>query len=344
MHYIGIDLALKYSHFCALNDAAEVIEKGRVLTTRPALTKAFAQREHCVICLEAGASSPWVDRLLRELGHEVVVCNPRRVRLIAQSTSKSDEVDAETLARLVRADRRLLRPVTHRSEQTMLVRARLRSRSAIVKARTTSINTVRGLLRSFGYKVARCAAENFTSVLRRMELTEEVTEMVKPLITNIDQLTGAILSLDHEIEQICRVYSETQRLQSIPGVGPIVSLSFMLCLEDATRFKRSREVGGFLGLRPSMRASGERSTKGRITKEGDRAMRWLLLQAAHALLQSKQDCELKRWAQGLAARVGKKKAVVALARKIAVLMHHLWVSGETFNPFPTAERSAQVTN
>jgi len=334
MEYCGIDLHVEYSQTCILGEDGEVIESSRVRTSRPALTKYFGRRESMRIVLEAGGSSPWVSRLLAELGHEVIVCSPRRVRLIAESSLKNDSVDAEVLARLVRLDPEFLKPIRHRSERAQLLRSKLKVRRAMVDGRTAWINTIRGLLRGFGYKVAGKAPHTFVERVDRMKLPAEIREVIEPLLEQLDLLTGEIERRDEELTRIASGIPEVDHLCEIPGVGVIVALSFVLTVDDPERFRHSRDIAAFFGLRPAMRESGSISHYGRITKEGDPEMRRLLAQAAHALLRTKADSHLKQWALALAERRGKGKAVIALARKLAVLMHHLWVTGEVYHPFP----------
>jgi transposase len=320
-----------------VDEDGEVIETSRVRTSRPALTKFFGRREPTRIALEAGGSSPWVSRVLEGLGHEVIVCSPRRVRLIAESTLKNDKVDAEVLARLVRLDPEFLKPIRHRSEEAQLLRSHLKVRRAMVDARTKWINTVRGLLRSFGYKVAGKAPHTFVERVDRMKLPGDLRRMIEPLLEQLDLLSGEIARRDSDLEEMAKGMPVVEQLRGVPGVGVIVALYFVLTVDDPDRFRNSREVAAFFGLRPAIRESALMSHYGRITKEGDPEMRRLLVQAAHALLLTKADCELKSWAQKLAERRGKGKAVVALARKLAVLMHHLWVTGEEYRRFPNQD-------
>jgi transposase len=271
------------------------------------------------ICVEASGLSAWAERILVGLGHEVVVANAQRVRLIAESTLKNDAVDAETLARLVRMDVRLLRPIQHRSERTQ---------------------RLRGMLRSFGYRVPGTTIGRLAQTLATREIPEELLALVAPLVATALELDEKIQGLDHEVKAVGAEYPEVGRLQTIPGVGPLVALAYVLCLEDPARFRRSRDVAGFVGLRPRMRESGQTSRFGSITKTGDAEMRRLLVQAAHGCLRTRQDSDLKRWAEQLAARIGKKKAVVALARKLAVVMHAVWLRGEDFRPLQSSEPAA----
>lgn len=334
MEYCGIDLHVSYSQICILDEEGEVMETSRVRTSRPALTKFFACRDQMRIVVEAGGSSPWVSRLLERLGHEVIVCSPRRVRLIAESTLKNDKVDAEVLARLLRIDPVFLTPVRHRSEKAQLMRSKLLVRRSLVEARSKWINTVRGLLRAFGYRVSGNASHTFTGRVDRMNLPDELLEVIEPLLEQLDLVSGEIARRDEELAGMAREIPVVDRLQQIPGVGPITSLYFVLSIDDPHRFRRSRDVAAFFGLRPVMRETGDTSHYGRITKEGDSEMRRLLVQAAHAMMITRADCALKQWAKEIEGRRGKGKKSVALARKLAVLMHHLWVTGEDFEAFP----------
>ncbi len=336
MEYCGIDLHAEYSQICTLDEDGEVMETSRVRTSRKALGR-FFRRDRMRVVMEAGGSSPWVSRLLDSLGHEVVVCSPRRVRLIAESKLKNDRVDAEVLARLVRLDPEFLRPIQHRSEEAQLLRANLKVRSAMVEARTKWINTIRGLFRSFGYNVSGKAPHTFVERVDKMDLPDELRMVVEPLLEQLDLLTGEIDRRNQHLEEMVKDLPEVQHLREIPGVGPVVATYFVLTIDNPHRFNTSRDVASFFGLRPSMRESASMSRFGRITKEGDPEMRRLLVQAAHACLLTKADSELKGWALSLAERKGKGKAVVALARKLAVLMHHLWVTGEVYKAFPNGE-------
>jgi transposase len=266
--------------------------------------------------------------------HDVTVVNPRRVRLIAESTLKTDGIDAEVLARLSRLDLDFLRPVYQRSREAQELRTRLRVRTSLVKARTSLINAVRGTLRAQGYRVASCTARSFVVRFASMRLETSLCKAVDPLVTTIGELTDRINGLENELVAESRSNELLRRLQTVPGVGPLVSLAYMGWVDSPDRFSKSRDVGPCLGLRPSLRSSGGHEIRGRITREGDTEMRRLLVQAAHAALSCRKDSSLKRWGEGLVARLGKSKAVVALARKIGVLLHRLWVTGESFRAFP----------
>ncbi len=334
MEHLGIDVHQKYSEICGVSEAGEVTVRRRIPTTEASLRRTLGQRGPSRVILESGPVTPWVYRLIRELGHEVVVVNPRRVRLIAESTLKTDEMDAEVLARVGRLDLGLLRPVYQRSPEAQELRTRLRVRSSLVKARTALINTVRGTLRAQGYRMRSCPARSFVGHYFALELVASLAEALDPLVETLFELTTRIDELERQLVKESRSDELLTRLQTVPGVGPLVSLAFVGWVDRPERFRKSRDVGPCLGLRPSLRSSGGQEYRGRITREGDSEMRRLLVQAAHAALHCRKDFALKRWTETLAARMGKSKAVVALARKIAVLLHRLWTTGEVFQAFP----------
>ena len=336
MHHIGIDVHLKYSQVCELSARGKILNEEKIPTTEAGLRRYFSKRDRARVIMESGGSTPWVRRLLEQLDHEVLVVNPRRVRLIAESTLKSDRIDAEILARLSRADLGLLRPVYQRSQAGQLLRTQMRARTSLVKTRTSLINTVRGTLRAHGYRLRSCTAASFVIRFYELKLNEDIAAALAPLLETLDELSQRIEALDKELAELAKFDELPLRLQTVPGVGPIVSLAFIAWMDRPERFTNSRDVGACLGLRPRVRDSGDRACRGKITREGDGEMRRLLVQAAHAALNSRKDSALKQWALRLVERNGKKKATVALARKIAVLLHRLWSTGESFRAFPQA--------
>ena len=334
MEYCGIDLHQDKSEVCILGEDGEVMEKTRLATTRRALGRYFDGKQRMRVVMEASGSSPWVSRLVAKSGHEVVVCSPRRVKLIAESTLKTDEVDAEILARLVRIDPGFLGSVTHRREEAQLLRSKLTVRSSLVEARTKMINTVKGILRGFGYRVPGGASRTFHQRVAKTDLPADLLDVVTPLVDQVEVLTAAIARCEDDLELVAKEFPVVDLLRRIPGVGLIVGLYYVLTVDDPERFRKSSDVAAFFGLRPSMRSSANVSHFGRITKAGNPEMRRLLVQAAQGLMRARERSHLQLWATELAARRGKCKAIVALARKLAVLMHRLWVTGEVFQPFP----------
>jgi transposase len=339
---IGIDLGDKYSRICMLDKAGEVVEESRLRTTTAALHRRFSGLERARIAFEVGTHSPWIQRLLVELGHEVLVANAGKVRLIAANDRKDDRLDAERLARLARVDPRLLSPIEHRGRQAQLDRALLRSRDVLVRSRTALINHVRGLVKAMGCRLRSCSAPSF-----HRQVPDQLPEELKPallgVIATLADLTRRIREYDRRIEQLCKErYPETDLLRQVPGVGPLTSLGFVLRVEDPRRFSKSRAVGPYLGLGPRRSQSGDHDPELRIAKTGDPHLRRLLVGSAQYILGPfGPDTDLRRWGLQLAGRGGKnakKRAVVAVARKLGVLLHRLWVTGEVYEPLRNSTR------
>jgi transposase len=322
-----MDLGDKESSVCVLGADGEIRHQDRVRTTEPALQAAFSRVEPSLIVIEVGTHSPWVSRLLRALGHKVIVANPRRLKLISQSDSKSDRVDALMLAELGRAMPRLLNPVQHRSAEAQADLAMVRARTRMVEARTKLWNSLRGIAKSLGPRLPRKVKREHLGCYG---------DRLDPLWEAVQKLSDGIQEYDELLEKLEEKYPAVQRLKKITGVGTIIALTFVLTLDDATRFHKSRQVGSYLGLRPQQRDSGQRQPQLPITKTGDRYLRSLLIQGAQYILgKFGPDTDLRRWGLSLASRGGKaakKRAVVAVARKLAVLMHRLWVSEQEYQP------------
>ncbi len=332
---VGLDVSDMFSHLHLLDEKGRVVEEGRVRTTLEALERRFSALPRCRIVLEVGTHSPWMSRLLAGLGHEVIVANPRRVRLIAESDQKRDRTDAELLARLGRVDPGLLRPIQHRGPQAQQDLALLRARDVLVRTRTSLINHVRGAVKATGSRLPACSAASFH---RKAEahLPVALQAILLPIVSMVAELTARIRDYDWEVERSTESYPAARLLRQVPGVGPLTALAFVLVIEDPGRFGKSREVGPYLGLVPRQGQSGEREPQLPITKAGDPLLRRLLVQSAHYILGPfGPDSELRRWGLRLAgsgSSRSKKRAVVAVARKLAVLLHRLWVSGEVYTP------------
>jgi transposase len=315
-----------------------------VATTKKGMAQTFGALGHCRIALEVGTHSPWVSRLLKSFGHEVIVANARQVKLISESTRKDDKLDARTLARLARVDPELLRPIRHRSEQAQLNLMRIRVRAGLVEARTGLVNAARGLAKALGERLPKCDADNL-NVKQMKCLPAPLQAALKPLLEEVESLTEKIHACDEGIEQMAREqYPETELLRQVSGVGTLIALTFVLTIEDPERFAKSREVGCYVGLRPKRSNSGERQPQLGISKEGDIYLRKLLVQGAHCILGRRgPDTDLQRWGLKLAARGGKnakKRAIVAVARKLAILLHRLWVTGEVYEPLRNSQAAA----
>lgn len=334
---IGMDLGDTWTVLCVLDESGEVVEQSRVRTRYKEIHAYFALRMPARVVLEVGTHSPWVSRVLEELGHEVIVANARRVRAIAESQKKTDENDAELLARLGRADPRLLAPLAHRKEDTQADLVAVRARDALVKARTLLVNSVRGQTKSLGQRLPSRSPGSFHTLAD--ELPESVRAILETTMKVVAQLNEGIGDYDRKIEALIEEkYPEAAHLRKVDGVGPITALTYVLTIEDPKRFRRAREVGPYLGLTRRRHQTGDDDPELRITKAGDSLLRRLLVQCAHYIVGPLgKDCELRRWGLKLIGQGGKgarKRATVAVARKLAVLLHRLWVTGEDYQPFP----------
>jgi len=333
---IGLDLGDRSSWYCLLDEVGEVLREHRLSTTRKAVKEVFGGMPRSRIALETGMHSPWVSRVLSELGHEVIVAHARNVRLIGESRKKDDRMDAQTLARLARIDPQLLSPVKHRSAQAQADLTVIRARAGLVRARTALVNTARGLAKSYGERLRGCNVRNMNPE-KAEGLSPELQRALEPLLAALQSLSEQIAEYNERIEQLAQQsYPQVALLKQIKGVGTLIALTFLLTLEDPHRFRKSRDVGCYLGLQPGRRNSGQNQPQMHISKEGDPYLRTLLVQGAqHILGPFGVDCDLRRWGLKLAERggkSGKKRAIVATARKLAVLLHHLWVSGDVYEP------------
>jgi transposase len=321
----------------------EVIEEGRLRTNPEAFGRRFASEQPMRIAIEAGTHSPWVSRLLKECGHEVLVANARKLRLIYANKRKSDEIDAENLARLARLDPKLLYPLKHRGEDSQAHLAIIRSREALVGSRTQLVNHVRGAVKSFGARLPKCTARSFHKKAAA-HIPEALWLALGPILEQIGSLTERIRDYEHQLETISKEhYPETELLRQVEGIGVLTALSFVLTLEDPHRFAKSRSVGAYLGLVPARDQSGDRDPQRHISKEGDEMLRKFLVGSAHYILGPfGSDSDLRRHGEKLASRGAKnakKRAAVAVARKLAVLLHRLWVTAEVYEPLYNAHRS-----
>ena len=341
---IGLDLGDRNSWYCVLDETGQIQLEQRVRTTAKALREVFGAMPRSRIALEIGTHSPWISRLLSELGHEVIVANARKVRLIGESRKKDDRLDAQTLARLARIDPELLYPVKHRSAQAQADLMMIRARASLVRTRTGLVNAARGLAKSYGERLRGCNVRDMNPE-KAEGLSPELQRALEPLLATIEEVSERIVEYNDRIEALAQAsYPQVELLKQIKGVGTLIALTFLLTLEDPHRFPKSRDVGGYLGLRPGRRNSGESESQLHISKEGDPYLRTLLVQGAqHLLGPFGIDCDLRRWGLKLAergGRNGKKRAIVATARKLAVLLHHLWVSGEVYEPLHNSKRMA----
>jgi transposase len=332
---IGCDLGDKRSELCIVLPSGEVQRPEPIGTTREVFTKFFTRPRRAHVVIEVGTHSRWVGELLEKLGHKVTVANPRRVKLISQGHSKRDSKDAELLARLGKADEELLSPVKHRGSEAQADLVVAKARDSLVRTRTKLVNHARGLVKSFGVRLPSCTAESFHRKAKA-HVPTVLKPALEPMFSVLERLDEQITAHDKTLERVAKKYPDVEVISQPKGVGVLTALVFLLTLEDKTRFKKSRTVGAFVGFNPKKDQSGDSDKQLGITKAGDAFLRRLAVGSANYILGPfGEDSDLRRWGLELAKRGGKnakRRAKVAVARKLVVLMHRLWVTGEVYEP------------
>ena len=333
---IGMDLGDKTHEICVLDATGKVIVRTQIVNTKQSVVKFFKPYKEALVAIETGTHSPWIARELEALGCEVLVGNARKLRAIWMAKDKSDVHDAEMLARIARMDRALLYPVHHRGEAAQQDLAVLKARDMLVSTRTDLVNHVRSVVKASGQRITKCSADAFAKRARQ-EVPPGLMPALLSLIEQIESMTVHIRAYDKQIADLVKHrHGDAKRLSQVPGVGPVTSLGYVLSLEEPGRFTKSRSVGPYLGLTARRDQSGQTDKQLRITKAGDEFVRRLLVGCAHYILGSfGPECDLRRFGLKLAARGGKnakRRAVVAVARKLSVLLHRLWVTGAEYDP------------
>jgi transposase len=336
---IGLDLGDRRHTVCVLSASGDIVTEEVIGNTRECLEAFAARFPAATIVMETGTHSPWVSRLFEARGHRVLVANARKLRAISQSQTKSDREDAQMLARLGRADPKLLSPIRHRSEATQRALVRLKVREALVRSRVNLVNSVRFLLKSLGVFVPSSIKAMAFARKVRAQLASADAALVEPLLAAIDTLNTQVKALDLELETLAlERYPATERLRQIPGVGPLTALCFVLTLEDPKHFEHARAVGPYLGLVPRRDQSGETDKQLPITKAGHVQLRCLLVNCAHYILGPfGPPSALRTAGERIAARGGKsakKRAAIAVARRLAVTLLALWKTGADYRPLP----------
>lgn len=331
MDTIGLDLHKRESQLCIIGSQGEITEK-RIVTTRERLSAVLGGRGRCRILLEASTESEWVARHLESLGHEVIVADPEFAPMYATRSKKvkTDKRDARTLAEACRLG---AYRVTHRvSPEQRHVRSELAVRDSLVRTRTRYVALIKAAVRREGLRLSQGEPEHTASKLGAVELREEVLEELAPILALLDPLNREICSADQRLEELGRTDPVVRRLMTAPGVGPVTALAFVAALDEVSRFPGAHQVEAYLGLVPSEYSSGERQHRGHITKRGNSRMRWLLVEAGWRILRSrKSECAaLKAWAMQIAARRGKRIAIVALARRLSGILYAMWRDGSEY--------------
>jgi len=333
---VGVDLGDQWSHYCILGLQGETLTEGQLRTTAQEVGEFFQGLNAARVVLEVGTHSAWIRDVLCSCGHEVLVANPRLMEGSKRRKRKNDRIDANKLARLGRVDPQSLHPIEHRSKEVRQDLVIIRARDVLVAARTELINATRGLVKSMGTRLPKCSSPSFAQKVEET-VPVEIRDALLPLVRMTAALSDCIQGYDKKIEKLgSEKYGHTALLRQVKGVGPITSLAYVLTLEDPQRFVKSRDVGPYLGLVPRQEDSGESQPQLGISKAGDRMVRRLLVGSAHYILGPfGPDTDLRRYGLRICERGGKnakKRAAVAVARKLAVLLHCLWVSGEVYEP------------
>jgi transposase len=344
----GMDIGDRYSKVCVVDEVdgeVVVVEETKIRTKQADVERYFGSREPMTVAMEVGTHSPWMSRMIHECGHEVIVANARKLRFIFDNERKCDDADAEAIARVARMDRKMLHPLEHRPEVDAAAMALLRSREALVRTRTALINHVRGTVKSNGERMPGCAAYRFHKL--GDALPGQLVSSLGPVMEAIESVNERIKELDLKIEQVSREsYPETELLRQVPGVGPIIALMFVLVIADPERFRHARSAGPYLGMVPRRDQSGDNDPQLRIAKTGNPYLRRLLVSAAHYILGPfGPDSDLQRHGLKIAERGGKrakKRAAVAVGRKLAVLLLTLLKTGEDYEPLRQANRKVGV--
>jgi transposase len=337
---VGVDLGDQWSQYCILGLEGETLAEGQLRTTKQDVSEFFEALNAARVVLEVGTHSAWVREVIHSYGHEVLVANPRLMEGWKRRKRKNDRIDANKLARLGRVDPQSLHPMQHRSAEVRQDLVMLRARDALVAARTELINATRGLVKSMGTRLPKCSSPSFAQKVEEA-IPVEIREALLPLVRMTAALSDCIKGYDEKIEKLAsEKYGHTALLRQVKGVGPITALAYVLTLENPERFVKSRDVGPYLGLVPKQEDSGESQPQLGISKAGDTMVRRLLVGSAQYILGPfGPDTDLRRYGLRLCERGGrnaKKRAAIAVARKLAVLLHRLWASGEAYEPLRPA--------
>jgi transposase len=330
MEYGAIDLHMRYSQIRVVDETGAVLRDQRVSTSRERLVKAVEGFGPMRVLVETGTESEWVAQTLEAAGHEVIVVDPNYAPMYGDMQRRV-KTDRRDVAALAEANRRGWYRAAHRTSAAQRhTRQVLRARRQIVQMRSGAVAVIRSLVKQEGYRLRSCGAERVPARLADLPLPAALHARLAPLVRMIETATTEIATLDADLEARAAADPLVQRLQTVPGVGVVVALTFRAQVDDVQRFRHAGQVSSAIGLVPREDSSAERRQRGHITKAGPRELRSLLVQAAWACWRSKQSATLRAWVERLAARRGRRIAVVALARRLSRVLYALWRDGTTF--------------
>lgn len=332
--YVGLDVSLKETAICLVDEHGTIVREGSALTNPDDLAAFLNAGNEGItrIGLEAGNLAAWIVEALRDRGFPIVCMEALHAsRMLKAQAIKTDRNDARGLAQIVRCG--WYKPVHIKSQASQRLRVLLNNRQLVLSKRKDIENHIRATLRSFGLKMGRVWTGRFDRRVRELLVDRsDLADLVEPLLVVRQALADQQAILTAQARALARRDTVCQLLQSIPGVGPLTSLAFRATIDDPARFRRSRDVGAHLGLVPRKYASGEIDMNGRITRTGDRLTRSYLYEAAQSLMiRCKAETPLRAWGVNLAKRSCRKTALVAVARKLSVIMHRMWVDGTQFD-------------
>lgn len=333
MESCGIDLAVRSSAICIMREGGVIVMEWVVPTEEVGLQVAMAGRARLRCVLEASPLAEWAAGVLERAGHDVIVIDPRKAKAVITSKKKTDKLDARNLARMGLTG--WYTQVHRKSPQARAMRTYLQARYGLVQTALAQGSRIRGLLRAHGIRLGQVPESQFASRIKKVTKQQAplLWPMLEPLVKVRRQALEGAKQMKKQIARQASAASVPRQLMTAPGVGPLVVSTYVATIDDPGRFRCGSQVAAYLGLVPSVEQSGQREVHGRITREGDGLLRTYLIEAAHVLLtRTGRSCALKRWGLRLWKKKGFGKARVAVARKLAILLHRLWITGENFDP------------
>ena len=332
--YIGLDVSLASTAICVIGEKGKIVTEAQVVSTPEALVAFMGRLPHpheiAAIGLEAGPLSHWLHKGLADAGFEAVLMETRRVKAALKAMPiKTDRRDAEGIARLLQMG--WFRPVHCKSVSSQEIRALLTSRKSVLNALKNLELSLRGVLRNFGLKLGPVSKDRYEARVRELTAGNAMLEAAaEPILRARVALRRELAGLEKRVRDLAWQDRTCRLLMTMPGVGHVIALTFTSAIDDPERFRRSKDVGPWVGLTPGRDQSGERDVVGRITKAGDAGLRTALYQAATVMLYQARPNWLKAWALRVARLRGNKRATVALARRIGVVLHRMWLDGTEF--------------